>query len=146
MTRDNFLGWLRTAMTIAGSLLIGNVILGYSITNEIVDGIIGGGLFVASVILGVRDKTASEEMINSALFKVISFAGGIAVTAGYLKASVLIAILGAVPLIGAEIVKRIANKKDQRIVKGTLGVADLKAAVNVEKKGEDVRPVINTPA
>jgi hypothetical protein len=146
MTKDTALGWVRTIMVIVGSFFIGKVISGHDVTGPVLDGFIGSALFVVSVVWGVFDKTANEEMINSALYKVITFAGGLAVSAGWIKANNLEALLGLVPLLAAEIIKRVNSQKDARVAAGTLGVSDLSGAAKVVNKGEAIKPVINTPA
>jgi hypothetical protein len=145
MTRDTFLGYLRTVMNIIGSLIVGSVIAGHAITNEVLEVVIGGGLSVAATIWGIVDKTAGLEQITSAISKVITFAGGLLVSSGFLKDNTLQAVTGLVPLLADEINKRIHSKKDENIATGKLGVEDLKAATIVEKKGEEVAPVVTTP-
>lgn len=145
MNKDTFFGYLRTAMTIVGSLLVGKAIFGHNVDTEVINSVIGGALFVGSAVWGIVDKTATLEMITSALSKTITFIGGLFVTSGWLKDSTLTAIMGLVPLLAAEIGKRVNNAKEQKIVTGTMGVKDLKAATNVENKGGSAAPVINTP-
>lgn len=145
MSKDTFLGYLRSAMAIVGSLVLGKVIYGTPVTTDVIDSLIGGGLFVASTIWGIYDKTATLEMVTSALFKVISLAGGIAVAKGLITGVTLTAILGLIPLLGAEIIKKVDGQKEKNIASGKLGVKDLKAAQEIKKAGESITPVINTP-
>jgi len=141
MTRDTFLGYLRSAMAIIGSLLIGKDIFGTPVTTEILDGVIGGGLFVASVIWGIADKTATEEQVSSAIFKVFTLVGGILLAKGIISSITLTAILGLVPLLAAEIVKRVIHGKDEKVATGQLGLLDTKGAQTAMKKGENINPV-----
>lgn len=145
MTKETFLGYLRSAMAIVGSLVIGRVIFGTPITTDVIDGLIGGGLFVASTIWGIRDKTATLEMVTSALFKVISLAGGIAVAKGLITGATLTAVLGLVPLLAGEIIKKVDSQKEKDIASGKLGIKDLKAAQEIKDSGKLISPVINTP-
>jgi hypothetical protein len=145
MTRETFLGYLRTAMNIVGSLIVGSVIAGHAVTAPVLEGVIGGALSVAATIWGIADKTAGLEQITSALSKVITFAGGLLVSSGLLKDNTLTAIGGLIPLLADEINKRIHGQNIQNLVTGKTPVQDSQAAIIAQKKGAVINPDVTTP-
>jgi hypothetical protein len=72
MTKDTIFSLLRSALTIVGSILLGKNIFGTAVDNSVIEAVIGGALFVGSVVWGIADKTATIEMLQSALLKVVN--------------------------------------------------------------------------
>lgn len=145
MAQDTFLGYLRTAMNIIGSLLIGHVVFGHAVDNTVLESVIGGALSVSSTIWGVAVKTATLDMVSSSLSKVITFAGGLAVEKGIITGATLVAVMGATPLIAAEIMKRVQRQQNQNVATGKTGVSDLAGVKTIVKAGQDIVPVVTTP-
>lgn len=118
MTKANILSLVRTVLTFAGTFLIGHSILNQPITSDVWDMIIGVSSTAFGTIWGIVDKSATSDMIESALRSILIGVGGFLVTAGILKNETLQALLGLITPILAFIQSVMSKAKVVSIATG----------------------------
>ena len=94
--KSNVLSIIRTLLTLVGSYLVGHAILGYNLSNEVIQVIIGAVMTIVSIGWGIADKTATIEQVQSAVRSAIIAIGGLFVAAGKINNDTLTSILGLI--------------------------------------------------
>jgi hypothetical protein len=128
MNKQSFLSLLRVVLTAVGAYLIGRDLFGSPIDSSVWDQIIGAVLTVASIVWGIKDKTATIEMVQSGVRSVLVVIGGMLVASGKIKAELLTALLGIAAIIIPWIQSGVSRKKVDDIKAGKIAVADLKGS------------------
>ena len=124
MTKDTALSLLRTLFTLAGTYIIGHNLFGSPINANAWQEIGGAILTAVGAGWGILDKTASIEMIQSAVRSVLISIGGLLVAAGKLSGESLQAILGMATVAITAIQSHTSKVKVQQIASGKLTVTD----------------------
>jgi hypothetical protein len=125
-TKIQFTSIIRTLLTAVGSFLIGRTIFGEHIDDETLQTITGIVLTLFSTVWGILDKTATIEMVQSALRQVITFIGGFLIAAGKLTNNNLEAILAIIPTILPLIQSHFARVKSNQLNAGEITTQQLK--------------------
>lgn len=143
MKKDQILSAVRSILLALGAFFAGKLFFGTPIDDDKWQGVVGSVVGIGSVIWGILDKTATIEMVQSALRSIVIIIGGFLITTGKLKEETLNSILGLVAVIAPMIYGWLSIKKSEKIATGILGIADLKGVD--EKKPELITPTVETP-
>ena len=129
MNKDTLLSLVRTLLTLAGTYIIGHNLFGKPIDADAWQEVGGALLTVFGVGWGILDKSATAEMIESAIRSVVISIGGLLVAAGKLSGETLQAILGLVAVVATAIQSHTSKVKVKQIASGQLSVTDKGKAV-----------------
>lgn len=124
MTKETALSLLRTLLTLAGTYIIGHNLFGKPIDSNVWQEIGGAALTAVGVGWGVSDKTATVEMVQSAVRSVLITFGGLLVAAGKLSGQSLEAIIGVGAVVVTAIQSHTSKVKIKQISSGQLIVTD----------------------
>lgn len=120
MQKETILSLFRTLLSVGAAFLIGKNVFGSPLDSEtwqIVVGIIVG---IGSAVWGIFDKTATTEMIQSAIRSAFVFVGGLLVAKGQWRAEDVNMWLGVIAAIGPFIDSWLQRRKAQRLKEGSL--------------------------
>lgn len=120
MSKDVVLSFARTFLTALGAFFLGKTIFGSSVTADVWQGWLGGGIALASTIWGIADKSATLDAIQSGLRSFVITLGGILIALGKLKADTLIAILGVITPVVAFVYSTLSKVKTSQIATGKI--------------------------
>lgn len=143
MKKDQIISAVRSLLLAVGAFFAGKMFFGTALDTNVWEGVVGSVVGLGAAIWGVLDKTATIEMLQSALRSIVIVAGGFLITTGKLKEDALNSILSLVAVITPMLYGWLSQLKSKAIAKGKLGVADLKGVD--EKKPNLINPVTNTP-
>lgn len=143
MKKDQIISVVRSVLLAVGSFFAGKLFFGTMLDADMWQGIVGAVVGLGAAIWGVLDKTATIEMLQSALRSIVIVSGGFLITTGKLKADTLNSILSLVAVITPILYGWLSQLKSKAIASGKLGVADLKGVD--EKKPSLIAPVVITP-
>jgi hypothetical protein len=124
MTKATGLSLFRTLLTLAGTYIIGHNLFGKPIDANVWQEVGAAALTAFSVGWGVLDKTATVEMVQSAIRSVLITFGGLLVAAGKLSGQSLEAIVGVGAVIVTAIQSHTSKVKIKQIASGQLTVTD----------------------
>lgn len=103
MSLDTLLSIIRTAMTLAGSYVLGHNLLGHTIDASLWQEIMGAAMAVGGTIWGICDKPATIEGLQSAIRSIVLAVGGVLMALGVVNQqnldTVLALLLAVIPMI-----------------------------------------------
>jgi len=121
----NLQSLIRALLSALGAFLIGHAIWKTPITTSFWDDFTGIVIAVGSLIWGIKSKTATVEMLEATAKSVITFAGGLFVTAGVLSSDQLVTIVAFGSMLAGYVFSAASKKKVQIIANNPNKVAQL---------------------
>lgn len=125
MTRETFVIFVKALLTLAGSYLIGQNLMGQPIDNELWQVIVGVIMSGVSIYWSIKDKTYTIESIQAFVRQLLLVIGGLLLASGKITPDRLEAIIGAVVVLVPVLQSYLSKKKAEEIKEGNLNVQSL---------------------
>lgn len=125
-TRIEILGIVRSLLSAIGAFMLGLNLFGTQITESWWQEAIGVILVIMGIVWSIKDKIATIEMIQGAMRQVITFLGGIALTAGWVTEKTLLAVIGLITAVIPVFQGYFSRKKARDLETGKLNIEQLK--------------------
>ena len=140
MNKESWLSILRSALTLAGTFVVGHNLLGHAVDSNTFEIIAGSVSAIAGTVWGIFDKTTGPEQLASLVRSLLIGIGGVGVSWGLISANVLTAVTAFATAILPIILSQTSKATVQQIVAGTVAPVITSAGVVTGKVAPQVPP------